>query len=435
MMKKAKIIKLFFVSLLALIACIASCDRQEKNVSDVSKYDVSKYIEHLGIPYANRYQTDDLIYARNPWDLQAYNGKLYIGAGNSSNNQPAANAGSVPIISWNPKLNKFEEEFVVDEEQINTFYVFNQELYIPGHDSTESWQYGNFYKLKSGGKWQKYRNISNAIHVYSLFVHKNFLFAGLGVSTNNKKNKSIAAVSISRDWGVTWENFDINGFRIYNFLKANEKLYATDMFLGEDHENFLQKKNNFQYTPVYEFNLETGFSERSDLSDEIIFPGFKLEGFDRLFKIAKSQYWHSGTLYIGGEVHNDHHFIPFGLFYANNLELDNITVRRLKIYNGAKVWDFIIRNDVLYVLLEKKVDNNSIEISVLATKDMQNWQSVLSFYSTTFARSFEILNDDFYFGLGSEIEDILNWNKEDISSVTGEIIRVKKDFFNLSLWN
>src|SRR5436309_1025344 len=52
----------------------------------------------LGNPLKGRYPDgiagNPMEYARNPWDMQVLNGRIYIGSGNSANNNPALNAGS-----------------------------------------------------------------------------------------------------------------------------------------------------------------------------------------------------------------------------------------------------------------------------------------------------------------------------------------------------
>ncbi|BAZ43112.1 hypothetical protein NIES4102_01080 [Chondrocystis sp. NIES-4102] len=422
--KKSKLIILLLLSLITVIALKVFWF----NNNNSNPYDVSRYVERLGIPYRQQYKRGDAIYARNVWDLQSFDGKLYIAAGNSSNRGPAPNAGEVPVIYWNPKLNKFESEFTVDEEQIDTFYILNQDLYIPGHDPTQSWRYGNIYRLGKN-QWQKYRNIPHAIHVYALSATQKLLFAGLSINTKGEDKNATSAIGISTDWGKTWKNIEhTKGFRLYEFLKAQGLLYSTDMFLGSTYNQYLSN-NNLEYIPVYEFNQEGINTERADLSTATIFPGFYPEGFD-IFRIAKPQQWRSGTVYIGGKSHNDHQYIPFGVFYAADLRSGKVNVRQLPMPTNTKAWDLLIHNDVLYVLLENNQQNKT-EVKVIATTDMQQWQTILQFSAPTFARSFEILNGDFYFGLGCEVKDPLDWQQKELLSQTGQILRVTGKHFQL----
>ena len=133
-------------------------------------------LDWLGIPLGDRYSRRAWIYARNVWDLQAHEGRLYIGGGNSSNVGPATNAGPVPLVSYDPDTGGFVQESTVDDEQIDRFRVIAGRLHIPGHDPTESWDWGNDYVLGSTG-WEKRRTIPRAIHTYDLALAGGRLFA------------------------------------------------------------------------------------------------------------------------------------------------------------------------------------------------------------------------------------------------------------------
>ena len=65
---------------------------------------------------------------------------------------------------------------------------------------------------------------------------------------------------------------------------------------------------------------------------------------------------------------------------------------------------------------------------VLETCDFKTSKEVLRFETPTFARSFDLLGGDFYFGLGCEIDKHL-WSKKDLHPATGEIFRVKAEHF------
>lgn len=421
MAKKLKITALLLATLLTII--IYKTSFSNKDLSDRS-IDVSRHVERLGIPYEETYPENNTVYARNVWDLQAFGGKLYIGAGNSSNRGPAVNAGPVPVMVWNPRSDEFETEFMVDDEQIDTFYPSSPDLYIPGHDPTESWQSGNIYRLAEG-QWQKYRSIPNAIHVYALSAYKQLLLAGLSLNTRGKGEDASSGVGISADGGKTWQNVNLEGARIYGFLQTKDSLYSTDMFLGSQYDERLAKFNR-QHVSVYEFDGESSFIPRQDLSIKTIFPGFDPEGLE-IFRIAKPQDWRSGTVYIGGKDHNDHQLMPFGLFYADDLSREETDVRQLEIPDDTKPWDLIVKDDTLYVLLASD-KFSSTEISVIATPDLQNWQTILKFSAPTFARSLAILDGDFYFGLGSEIKDPFDWQPKELSARTGELLRVKREY-------
>ena len=103
-------------------------------------------VQLLGIPFEARYSSEEMVYARNIWDMRLFEGRLYLGGGNSSNHDPASNAGPVPVVAWDLETKQFVEEYDVDDEQIDRFYVFDNSLVIPGHDSRKSWASGTLYR-------------------------------------------------------------------------------------------------------------------------------------------------------------------------------------------------------------------------------------------------------------------------------------------------
>lgn len=182
----------------------------------------AKEILFLGNPYSKYYKDNENIYARNIWDMQLFEGKIYLGAGNSSNIGPAQNAGKVTIISFNPKTEKFEYEYEVAEEQIDIFKVYNNRLYVPGHDATQKWTYGNIYK-KEKDKWEKYRTLPNALHVYDLVEKDEQLFTSIGLLGNS-------AVLISDLTASKWKEILHGRGRVYSFMLLDDKLFAIKTF-------------------------------------------------------------------------------------------------------------------------------------------------------------------------------------------------------------
>ncbi len=175
----------------------------------------------VGNPYKKYYQDGEASYARNIWDMKLYNGKIYIGAGNSSNKGPAQNAGRVYVLSLDPTTDKFSEDYQVAEEQIDIFKIYGDVLYIPGHDATQKWTLGNIY-AKKDNKWKKYRTLPNALHVYDLAVKDGKVFTAIGL-------KGKGAVFISDDM-EKWKEIPHGDGRVYSFLEVGNELFAHKNF-------------------------------------------------------------------------------------------------------------------------------------------------------------------------------------------------------------
>lgn len=382
-----------------------------------SRLDVTNQLEHIGTPYEKIYHSKSSTYARNIWDMFSYRGKLYMGAGNSSNGGPATNAGPVPVVVYDPGLKSFFSEFTVDEEQIDTFYEFDGRLYIPGHDSTGNWSFGNLYNYSTDEGWRKLSTVPNAIHIYSLTQYRQRLFAALG--TKNKQS-----VAITEDCGKSWRQIYLGMERIYNFLHVNNKLYAigtiySDAFIARN-----SKFPHFVKLAVSEFIPPTSFGPREDLSwFNTFFPDTEVGKFNRL-KITRPIKYGTKSIYIGAEVHNDHQSLPFGAYIAASLDEKNVSVSRIPLPPGTVPWDISCVGNNVYILLESK-GSKGTEVTVMYSNNAKDWQEMLFFRSTTFARSFAILDNYVYISLGDEFYDISSWEEKIFNESTGKLVRVK----------
>ena len=381
--------------------------------------DATSSLEILGNSLAETYPAGEMIYARNPWDLQAFNGRLYLSGGNSSNKGPARNAGPVAIMSLDPVSGRIVREGRVDEEQIDLYRAFNNQLYIPGHDPRESWQWGNYYRKDNAGTWLKFRNIPGALHTYDLAWRDQRMFAGLGT-------KKGAAVAVSTDGGASWQVQHLGHNRVYTFLAADDTLYAVK---GMPTKGQIRKARNQDGEDLYgvaELHPPDTFVPRTDLTEAAVFPeGFFLQ--DRMKKIVRPVSVGKETLFIGAYVHNDHQFLPFGLFLARSFQKGRIEVQQICLPAQYRPWDLLVHEGYVYFLVEQPAGRQQVIVRVLRAplEDPASLTEYFHFAATTFARSFTILDGDFYFGLGCEIKDPQHWRQEELRPETGTLLRVR----------
>ena len=387
--------------------------------------DVSNKVELLGSPYNKLYKSGQYVYARNIWDMQVFAGKLFLGAGNSSNGGPASNAGRVPVYSFDPKNDTFKKEYTVAEEQVDRFRVINETLYIPGHDATEKWTFGNIYTRNIEGKWQKYRNIPNALHILDIASLDGKLFLGLGL--NNQ-----SAIAISDNMAKSWEveNLGFSYNRIYSFLELNSKLYACKSFTPPQIVKKWPSHKQIDYFSVGEYQKSKGFIARKALTPDIMFPDTYLNR-KRSKKIIRSEKLGSKAIYIGAYLHYDIHGLPFGVYVASSLEKNKTEVQKVVLPESYTPWDILVRDKDVYIVCHSVMD---YRISVLHAKvdNLKVWKELFSFESMDFSRSFELLDGDFYFGIGAEINSKKNWKQYELSPETGNILRVKKESYILN---
>lgn len=370
--------KYFFIGILICIL----------GIPNVQAKDVTPSVENLGNPFSKGN------YANNVWDMKVFDGRIYLGHGNSSNKGPNQNAGPIPIISLNPETCEFSNEYTVDEEQIDIYRIIGGELVISGHDPREDWSKGNFYRLEQGD-WIKYRTIPDGIHTYDMYEFAGKIYAALG--TANKP-----AIIVSSDNGLNWSHAtNTGGSRAHCLFELNGDLYAS--FRG----------NSFQRLKGQKFS-------RFKVRRCKVFPG--VPGWWVYSRISRPVNFMSSLVYIGAIIVNDHQWDPFGLYMAKSLK----NAKRVDLPNDSKPWDILVRDSLLYVLLSQKVEGNPDRflIVVLVTKDLRKWEELFRFAQPTFARSFEQVDRDFYFGLGTSTKDT--------RPEAGTILRVRKGAYHFN---
>lgn len=376
-------------------------------------YDATNKIKFLGDPYKVVYKIKKDFYAKNIWDMAVFENKIYFGAGNSSNEGPTQNAGPVPLISYNPTTSEFKNEAIIQDEQIDVIKIFDNKMYIPGHDAKQNWDFANFYIKIPNQSVKKYRNIKDGLHVYDVAFRGNKIFLALGVRNG-------AAVAVSSDNAQNWEIQKLAHYRVNSFLEVGERLFATKHFPSSSaFQKMSQSRKNFFFS-VAEYDNEKGFVPNYKLDFKDFFPN-TLDLKDVSRKIVRSVKMNDKTIYIGAYIHNDHQFEPFGVYSISSAG-KNLDVKKVPLSNHYKIWDILKKENMLYLLAH---DASKKEVKVFFTKndDFDSFKEFFSFKSETFARSFELFEDKFYFSLGGEFKDTKNFSYDEISEETGKILQ------------
>jgi hypothetical protein len=385
------------------------------NINTALSSELTKKLELIGNPYKMKYVSIEDTYSRNVWDLQTYNGKLFIGAGNSSNQGPSQNSGPLPLISYLPVKDKFINEGIIYDDQIDIFNLLNNKLYIPGHDATGSWKWGNFYIKDKNKPLQMYRNIPAGLHLYDMALIKGKLYSAIGLDEG-------AAVGVTTDGGENWKIHKLGRSRVYAFMQIGNTLFATKKF----------KRTSKPYFSIAQLMDNGEFSARYDLSLYKMFPKTKFE--HKYSRLIRSINLGSSAIYVGAYKYNDHQSKPFGLYQAF-LKNSQLSVNKINLGKHLIARDIIKRGNTLYVIATLQTKDSIKNMIFKGTKhktkgwQLIEWKKLLSFDYPTFARSFEELNGDFYFGMGSDLDEPEKWKKSEMLPQTGNILRIKKVFF------
>lgn len=390
--------------------------------------DVTAKLEDLGIPHAQCYQHP---YPRNVWALKAFDGKLFLGAGNSANSGPAQNAGPVPVMVFDPKTKKFTKEWDVPDEQIDIYRVINGDLCVPGHDPKEDWKFGNFYRRPAGDpQWEKVRSIPGAVHCYDITELSGMVYAGgtgLWASENNGKSFQ------------TLLKFN----RYYAFLTFPETVYAVaDGRIFPQPVSPLDEKTMkpgpkcASLLPVCMIN-QKGWTALYPPVDKFI-PNADLKNTQLRYKIYRTVPFKGKVLYIAGIAHNDHQIVPISANVATDGGTQLFNFSPIKLPDGAMPWDFTVVQDKAYLLFAQKNKTGKKGQETVnhlwESADGGKFTPLMSFKAATFARSVEYLDGYFYFGLGTEFvgkntpqdtASVLCASEKELSQESGRIYRIK----------
>ncbi|MEM6612613.1 MAG: hypothetical protein AAF652_10235, partial [Cyanobacteria bacterium P01_C01_bin.72] len=191
----------------------------------------------LGNPLAGDGKTGR---ALNVWDLQVFDGKVYLGGGDTTRN-----AGPINVWAYSPARQSFIKETTVAEEAILQYKVIDDQLYIPAADPRGN-DNSKFYRLAAGGTWEKFADQSLKLaHVRDLIKLNNKLLLvgnsrpeikeqeivpGAVITDSNQVNFRPVQVDNLPDTGnVTFLGFDWF-FTVFAF---QNKIFALNAFLRD----------------------------------------------------------------------------------------------------------------------------------------------------------------------------------------------------------
>ncbi|HBE01607.1 MAG TPA: hypothetical protein DC049_03925 [Spirochaetia bacterium] len=261
------------------------------------------------------------------------------------------------------------------------------------------------------------------------------LFASLGPDYMAEKSSSIA---YSVDNGMTWTLL----FDGYNTLCRRSSLIDFQNRLY-----FIQSVSD-NPEPLYYMPLEIRpgsdtIYHRSDLNTSNIMPGMPyidpIGNYQHYALIIRYIEYSNSLFYIGGYVHNFSKMYNFGLFRATSFLPGDIHAYQITTSRNDIPWDIITDTHYIYVLLSDRtaINPDSFIVKVYRSGNTVNFTELFRFTAGTFARSFEIINGDFYVAMGTDvgtnstnsIPDHLTYTST-MHADAGKVYRIKKTLYN-----
>lgn len=84
------------------------------------------------------------------------------------------------VYVWRDRDPKPRKVFSVSEQGIRTLRQYRRQLFLPGIDALENWDWGNWYLSSDQGEtWTKYRNLPKAMHVFDVAQWRGKFYMGI----------------------------------------------------------------------------------------------------------------------------------------------------------------------------------------------------------------------------------------------------------------
>lgn len=403
------------IAWLAVWAATHAMSADEEGTDDQrDKTDVSTSIDLLGNPLTERYSDGSRFhYARSITDLHHFNGKLYLGHGDWGEN-----SGPTDIWYFDLKENRFVKQGQIDDEAAEHYRIIEGKLYVPGMDPQEDWSLGNFYRLDNG-KWVKHRTLPGAVHNFDMVGVDRKLFAATSRLVDQPP-----CLMVSADDGKTWTVFEIPAeAKIPPDVRLHQRLLVID---GKVYVPGIAKSGEVK---VYRFNGQ-GFDACT---------GDMLPGVERPFRDPKTDSWtrvamektttfKGKCVYLGSVARSikegnerwrsEKSSALFVAALASPIEF-----RAERSLTESEPTDLAVDDERCYVVSYRWKNRSDPKqgavTTVSSSTDLKNWTKLFSVHYETFASAIEVVDGDFFLGLGG--------TREYCTSSTGIILKVGKD--------
>lgn len=365
---------------------LAACGEPAGPAPAAAAPDVTAALVRLGDPF-----TVGSDYARNVWDMQAFDGAIHLGHGDSIDNW-----GPIPLWRIDPASGALSSQFTTSDEQVDEFRVLDGELYVPGHDPREDFELGNFYRLEAGG-WMKHRTIPHGLHTFDLAWHGGRLFAALGADSMPGHETLL----VSDDRGLTWSPAADELERVFGMFELGGDLYAAPAV-----------RRGYRPGERQLWRLDGGAFHPTGVEIEALLPGLPEGAAGRM---VRQTAFAGGLVYVVVAGERAFDWYPAALAVTR----DARTVRRVALPDGAALpFDLLVRGGTLYVLTGTPAAGGGFTVRVYSTPDVARWTELFHFAAPTFPRSFEEAGGDFFVGLGCRYLET--------AAASGDLLRIPR---------
>ena len=392
-----RLLSLFLAACTALSLSACSSEKSVENNPIFEDFDEAFEVktEKVDDPFIDCY---DISFPKNPWDMQLFDNKIFIGAGDYDRN-----TGCVDLKYYDVKKDEMCFAGSVGSEQICNFYLYDNAIYTVSIDPVE-WGVGEYYKYEKGNdRFDIYTVLPQNIHCYDMIKFDNKYFFSGSVLNNETSSMIMYIDEKDMDSGRRQNTKDIwlyNGdekidplecIRVYDLFEFKGKLYAWH-YLGIREEFFVYNKAKMRFEMC-----EDG---------ETLIPVLKQRKAGESYSHISHDFSYAGH----------YCFINQGMKYTDDLK----KYKTVNVGKGYIIRDAIERDGYLYLLASKKISDKKYQTAVFLTTDLKKCTKMCYFTADSYMISFEYCKGVLLFGEGgldgSELKSIGNIYKVNLKN-------------------
>ena len=321
----------------------------------------------------------DSTVAKNIWDMEIVDGKLYISTGDYEKN-----SGKTPLFVYDISTDRWDESFLTNDEALGDMRVIDGTLFIAGNDSCGDWGAANYYTV-TGGVTQIHAALPNGAHCFDTYLYEGLIYFGIGTSTSTDSpviafdGESYTEIPFFKDGESLFGDEGRAFFRAYNFFSHGGELYV--LLLSERQDGGAM---NYE---IYKLS-DSGFEFYSDLRGKGV--GFYIKDGKRIYQnLFKAVSVGNSTFFTSGRLFSTTDFLAYAELTPE----------------GRVVSDLYTYGDRVFVLSYSEVGSD-IYINTVSELADGNFIDLCRFETVfTYALSFAYDGESFFVGTGGMSEN------------------------------
>lgn len=364
-------------------------------------------VAYLGNPMARDFKRGR---ARNVWDLQGYDGKLFIAGGSTVDN-----VGPINVWAYDPVADRLRREHTVQEEAIERFRALNGDLYIPAADPVTG-DLNKFYRRTNTDHWTQITGEPELAHVRDLVYFDERLIAVGNTRDNANQPSAIASTDGGRTFAPVTDPAQLGRLTnwFYSLFEYQGMLFATTLIFNPllDTESILvfdPEMGQFLPDPTITTATFIPLTNDNDLTDVTL----------RLWRTValNNRFIYAVRTYCAAQhCYESRYNGSYGLFLKPSLTAAPQPVTFPE--PSAMGESILIHDGWFYALANQRLAPNRHHIFIYRSRELtaSQWETVLTLASPNKARAFALLENTFYIGLGHEFDEPVRFS--------GAILRV-----------